>query len=70
MDRMEDSGSFDLGSNPGGVTTNKPNNLIVRLLYFNGERFRERILKIFDLFNKKIPNFFGWGFALNNETDL
>ena len=23
MDRMEDSGSFDLGSNPGGVTLKK-----------------------------------------------
>ena len=23
MDRMEDSGSFDLGSNPGGITTKK-----------------------------------------------
>ena len=25
MDRMEDSGSFDLGSNPGGVTFKKLN---------------------------------------------
>ena len=29
MDRMEDSGSFDLGSNPGGITNKKVNHLII-----------------------------------------
>ena len=34
MDRMEDSGSSDLGSNPGGVTFTKRNEHIYSLLRF------------------------------------
>ena len=38
MDRIKDSGSFDLGSNPGGITISNfkslVNQMITRLFYF------------------------------------